>query len=122
MAKRIRLLSFAGGLMQTLVALSILFLPVFVTCYLNESTCRYQSYIQLGGNFLGYTLLTLMLLLGLLVIGISFSRNLTLQHLVFWIAAISSFVTVIVGSWSFGFTFLPGGVLLLITAIYSGKQ
>src|SRR5829696_8215557 len=113
----IRVLALIGGLMQVIVALAILFLPVFVTCYLNESECRRQSYIQLGGSILGYVMFAAMIVVGIVVIITHMNPTTPPRGRILWLAAVSSFVVVILGAWSIGVTFALGGALLLIAAL-----
>lgn len=120
MPKNVRLLSLAGGLIQVVVASGLLFLPVFATCY--GDSCVRQSYIQLGGSLMGTALLALMLATGLLVVAGNFQQDHVRQRQMIWFAAISSFVTAVIGAWSIGFAFLPGGILLVSAAIFGRRQ
>ena len=113
MTRRIALVS---GLIQLLVALGVLFLPVFATCYVNEPDCRRETYIQMGGSIIGYIMLISMFLMGILVMVNSLQPDRPLDRRLLWVAAVSSFMVVILGAWSIGLAFLPGGALLLIAA------
>ena len=115
----VKVLALIGGLIQVIVAFVILFLPVFVTCYLNESDCRRQSYIQLGGSILGYVMFIAMIVVGILVIVTHINPTSRPRGRILWLAAASSFVVVILGAWSIGVAFALGGALLLIAALAS---
>src|SRR5437016_3694992 len=80
-------LAAAGGLMQFLLTVSILFLPVFATCQIGESSCFRQSYIQMGGNVLGYILFSGLILIGVLSILSTRDSNRNRALLTRWIAA-----------------------------------
>jgi len=112
-------LAIIGGLVQAIVALSLLFLPVFATCNYVDSElhCRRESYLQLGGNVLGYTFLTL-IVIGSTLLVVS-SRNLKPMWVFFtrWLVALISAAIVVIAGWSFGIVFLPGGLLVLISAL-----
>ena len=111
--------------MQVLVALGLLFLPVFATCYVNEPDCRRASYIQMGGSFIGYLLLVGMILLGTAVVithlGLFPNLSGRQNRRILWLAVAGSFITLIVGAWSIGLAFLPGGLLLLLATFANRK-
>src|SRR5258708_25587140 len=63
----IHLFTFAAGLMQALVAFSLLFLPVFTECIHGPSmplSCQRHSYFEMGGTATGYLTLIFMLIFG----------------------------------------------------------
>jgi hypothetical protein len=59
-------LALLGGLIHIAAAITILFFPIFTAC--QNQKCYGQSYIQLGGNALGYGFLLLMILAGIAAI------------------------------------------------------
>lgn len=114
------LLAFAGGLVQILVVPAILFLPLFQVCqgeFGGRVVCEGRSYVALGGNALGYTLLTLMLLGGAVVIVTSRNRDRLKVAVIRGLVAILSLSVVVVGGWSFGLAFAPSALLLFIAAV-----
>lgn len=108
-----------------LVSLGTLFLPVFATCYVNEPECRRASYIQQGGTVIGYALLGGMAILGAAValteMGLPLNIRAEQKRKLLWLAVVASGVTVVLGAWSIGFAFAPGGILLLIAALKARK-
>lgn len=114
-------LAIIGGLVQVLVAVSILFLPVLVTCTPQggDLVCRGESYLQSGGNALGYTFLTLMIVAGVLAVASSRDPNLGRVFVIRWLAVLASIVVVVVAGWGFGLAFAPGALLLLLAALLS---
>jgi hypothetical protein len=127
-AKRSRvaaLFAILGGLIQIAAALTILFLPVLGSCVMPESgdlICSRVSYIQLGGNALGYGILIAMIGVGVLAVGSAQDANRKRVLLVRWggtaISAIAAFIT----GFSFGIVFVPGAVLLLASAVWTTVQ
>ncbi|MEO8607968.1 MAG: hypothetical protein ABI690_08810 [Chloroflexota bacterium] len=123
--KLIRLLALTGGLIQITAPLAMLFLPVFATCIGGE--CYRQSYIQMSGSLIGYALLFGNVLLGLVVV--ITNLNITpfqkvdkhLKRSVLWVAVAGSVIALILGAWSIGFAFVPGG-FILFTAVYFGGR
>jgi hypothetical protein len=104
-----------GGLIHIVMATSLLFLPVLITCRLGDQSegCYSQSYIQQGGNFLGYTLLVVMILAGIVAIYSNSDSNSTRAYVSRWLVVfVSALVFVIAGS-GFGIIFLPGALLIL---------
>jgi len=108
-----------GGLVQIFVSISLLFFPVLVACQnIGENRiCHGESYIQQGGNALGYTILLLMIVVG--TVAIATNRDLNPRRSFFsrWLIALSNLVVVIIAGWGFGIAFLPGTLLLLLSAI-----
>jgi hypothetical protein len=117
----IRLMALTGGLIQIVAPLAMLVLPVFASCL--GDTCYRQSYIQMGGSPLGYAILLGTILLGLAVVmtnlNIAPYQNVDkrLKRRVLWAAVMGSLIAFIVGAWSIGFAFVPGG-FILFTALY----
>ena len=123
--KIIRLMALTGGLIQIVAPLAMLVLPVFATCIGGD--CYRQSYVQMGGSLIGYALLFGTMLLGLAVVitnlNIAPYQNVDkrLKRRVLWAAVVGSVIACIVGAWSIGFAFAPGG-LILFTALYFGSR
>ena len=114
-------LAIIGGLVQALAAISILFLPVLVTCVPQSSdrVCRGESYLQSGGNALGYTFLTLMIVVGVLAVASSRDPNPGRAFVSRWLAVLVSAIVAVIAGWGFGLAFAPGGVLMLLAALLS---
>jgi hypothetical protein len=115
-------LAIIGGLVQIAAALAILFLPVLGNCSMPESgelTCIRLSYIQMGGNALGYGILIAMIGVGLLAVSSAQDTNLKRILLIRWGATLFSGVIAIITGFSFGIVFVPGAALLLISAIWT---
>jgi len=113
-----------GGLVQFLVAVSILFLPVFVTCQFegHDRVCHGVSYVQQGGNALGYTFLMLMIVAGVLAVASSRDPNWRRAFFSRWLAALTSAVVFVVAGFGFGLAFAPGGLLVLLAALLTRPQ
>ncbi len=118
LASRIAIL---GGLVQIFVSISLLIFPVFVTCQFvgNNKVCQGESYLQQGGNALGYTFLLLMIIAGVVAVASSRDSNPRWSFFSRWLVTLSSVVVVIVAGWGFGIAFLPGTLLLLLSAIFT---
>jgi hypothetical protein len=112
-------LTLFGGLIQLLCSLSLLFLPVFVTCDLNggNSVCYGKSYLQLGGNTLGYIFIVGMMGIGVLAIVSSQDRNDRRAFLSRWLFVAAGAVVVVVAGFGFGIVFAPGTLILLLAAL-----
>ena len=106
------------------LATSILFLPVFATCISRsqEMVCQRQSYIQQGGSVLGFAFLVLMIVAGVLALVSTRIENVSHARRLRWIAVLLSVSFVIVGAWSIGLTFVPGALLLLLSALFSRQS
>src|SRR6185503_20335059 len=121
----VRLMALTGGLIQILAPLAMLVLPVFATCIGGD--CYRQSYVQLGGSLIGYVLLFGTMLLGLAVVitnlNIAPYQNVDkrLKRRVLWAAVAGSVIACIVGAWSIGLAFVPGG-FICFTALYFGGR
>ena len=114
-----------GGLVQIAAALAILFLPVLGNCSLQESgelICGRISYIQLGGNALGYGILIAMIGVGALAVGSAQDTNRKRILLVRWGGTFFSLIVAIVTGFSFGIIFVLGAVLLLASAVWTTVQ
>src|SRR5262249_1806973 len=118
---RAKLFAMTGGLIQALLAFSLLFLPVFATCIENQP-CYRQSYIQLGGSWVGYTAFSLMMVLRVLVVISHIRPTFPYRKPIRWIAALSSWVVVILTAWGLGFTFFPGALMLSLAALSRHKE
>jgi|WetSurMetagenome_2_1015567.scaffolds.fasta_scaffold265616_2 hypothetical protein len=115
-------LAIIGGLVQIAAALAILFLPVLGNCSVQEGgelICSRLSYIQMGGNAFGYGILIAMIGVGALAVSSAQESNLQRILLVRWGATLFSGVIAIITGFSFGIVFMPGAVLLLISAIWT---
>ncbi len=111
----------AGGLMQIVLAGGLLFLPVFSACLPQgqEMVCQRQSYIQQGGNPLGFGFLLLMIVAGVLALVSTRIENVSHARRLRWIAVLLSVSFAIAGAWSIGLIFIPGALLLLLSALFS---
>lgn len=119
LSKRASLFALTGGLLHIALASILLFLPVFATCFQQgqEVVCSHQSYIQQGGNFLGFGLLLLMIVAGLIaIISIQIKDRVQARRLR-WIAVAATLCFAVIGAWSMGLPFIPGGLLLLLSAL-----
>jgi hypothetical protein len=114
-----------GGLAQIAAALAILFLPVLGNCSMQEGgelACSRLSYIQMGGNVFGYSILIAMIGVGCLAIGSAQATNLKRLLLVRWGGTLFSFVVLIITGFSIGVAFAPGAALLLVSAVWTTVQ
>jgi hypothetical protein len=112
-------LALMGGLIQIFVSVSILFFPVLVQCQVanNNRVCQGHSYIELGGNALGYTFLILMIVMGLIASASSRDSSSYRAFWSRWLAVLASIVVVVVAGFGFGLMFAPGALLLLAAAL-----
>lgn len=110
------------GFIQLLVALSVLFLPVFAVCEApgNDLICRRETYSQQGGSALGYVFLVLMIIVSVAAIFSGRDSNLGRAFVTRWVTALSSVLVSVVAGWGWGIVFAPGGVLMLLIAFMSG--
>ena len=108
-----------AGIVQVVMAFSVLVLPFFGTCIETSSglACRYESYTQMGGNALGYTFLLLFFALGVGALISTWSGNTPFICAVRWLTVLTSAIFAVVGAWSIGFVFLPAGLLMLLPVI-----
>jgi hypothetical protein len=114
-----------GGLAQIAAALAILFLPVLGNCSMPEGgelICTRLSYIQMGGNELGYGILIAMIGVGILAVGSAQDTNRKRILLIRWAGTLFSIAVAIVTGFSFGIVFLPGASLLLVSAVWTTAQ
>jgi len=109
-------LTLFGGLIQLLSALSLLFLPVIVTCD-SDNVCSGESYLQQGGTTLGYIFLIGMAGIGVLAILSSQDRNDRRAFLSRWLFVAAGAVVVVVAGFGFGLVFAPGTLILLLAAL-----
>lgn len=118
---RVNLFAVAGGLTQIALSLSLLFLPVFATCLSRgqEWVCQRQSYLQQGGNALGFAFLVLMIVVGGLALVSTRIENGSQARRLRWIAVLLSVSFAIVGAWSIGLIFVPGALLLMPSTLFS---
>ena len=112
-------LAIVGGLIHILMAISLLFLPVLITCRLGDRTeaCYSQSYIQQGGNLLGYIFLLLMILAGMAAIYSSTDSNYKRTYIIRWLVVLVSVIVVVIAGFGFGIIFAPGAFLILLAAL-----
>ncbi|HET7090960.1 MAG TPA: hypothetical protein VFL17_20200 [Anaerolineae bacterium] len=112
-------LALIGGLIQALVALGLLLLPVFTTCIYVDGApeCHSQSYLQQGGSLVGYLILTLAILAGVVAVLSSQDLNSPKAVLSRWLAASAGVIVVAVGIWSIGIVFMPGTLVILLSAL-----
>jgi hypothetical protein len=114
-----------GGLVLISAALAVLFLPVLGNCSMQaggELVCGRISYIQLGGNAFGYGILIAMIGVGVLAVGSAQDTNRRRILLVRWGGTFFSFMIAIITGFSFGIVFVPGAVLLLVSAVWTAVQ
>jgi hypothetical protein len=115
-------LAIIGGLMQIAAAVAILFLPVLGNCSMQEGgelTCSRYSYIQIGGNGFGYSVLIAMIVVGVLAVGSAQATNRQRVLLVRWGGTAFSAIVAFITGFSFGIAFVPGAVLLLMSAVWT---
>jgi hypothetical protein len=113
------LVALAAGLVQGFLALCLLFLPIFAMCMGQPDgalSCSRETYIQMGGNLIGSVFLLLMIGVGVGAILSSRLENPSHVCLYRWLAVVISAAFVVVGAWSIGLLFLPGGLLMLLAA------
>lgn len=110
-----------AGILQLSMALVVLGAPLFSTCAIDqgEMVCTRQSYIQMGGNLLGYAFLAAMIAIGVIAVVTRDWHQTRFLQVFRWVAAIVSFTFGVLGAWSIGALFLPGGVLMLFAALSS---
>lgn len=87
-----------------------------------ELTCSRLSYIQLGGNGLGYVLLIAMIGVGVLAVGSAQDSNRKRVLIVRWGGTAFSAIVAFITGFSFGIVFVPGAVLLLVSAVWTTIQ
>lgn len=108
-----------AGALQAGLAFTVLFLPFFAKCIETQSgrVCRYESYTDMNGTALGYTFLLLFFALGVGAIISTWSGNTPSICAIRWLTVLTSAIFAVIGAWSIGFVFLPGGLLMLLPAI-----
>jgi uncharacterized membrane protein HdeD (DUF308 family) len=109
-------LALLGGLIHVAAAIGILFFPVFTAC-INQD-CYAQSYIQLGGNALGYSFLLSMILAGMATIYSSFIANVQRANAIRLLVLFASAIVIVVAGFSFGSAFIPGALLILFAVLF----
>jgi len=87
-----------------------------------ELACSRLSYIQMGGNVFGYSILIAMIGVGCLAIGSAQATNLKRLLLVRWGGTLFSIVVLIITGFSIGVAFAPGAALLLVSAVWTTVQ
>lgn len=114
----------AGGLAQIAVAAVILFLPVLQICLQQggEMICQGQSYLQQGGNPIGYVFFVLMIVAGVLAVVSTRIEGRAIAQRLRWLAFLLSISFVIVGAWGVGLAFAPGGLLILLSILVSRER
>lgn len=117
--KRASLYAFTGGLLHIALVGSLLFLPVFAICFRRgqEVVCSHHSYIQQGGNVLGLGLLLLMVVAGVIAIISTRIKDRVQARRLRWMAIAATVCFAVIGAWSIGLLFVPGGLLLLLSAL-----
>src|SRR5215216_6372541 len=87
-----------GGLIHIAMAIGLLFLPVLITGRFGDQfeASYSQSYIQQGGNLLGYTLLLLMILAGITAIYSNTDSNYKRAYIVRWLVVFVSVMIVVI--------------------------
>ena len=114
-----------GGLVQIVAALAVLFLPILSTCEATAGgpmVCSQVSYLQYGGNLLGYGMLIVMIGVGIAAINSVRDSNYRRTQIIRWLAGVLSGVVTVVAGWSFGIVFAPGMLLLFIAALWTKPQ
>jgi hypothetical protein len=101
------------SVIQIALVLAILFLPLFGTC-IGSEPCSYQSYIQMGGNIVGFGFLGGLIVLGGLLIVTSYTGDIGRTRLLLGVNIVVNVLFAIVGAWSFGLAFLPVALMLLL--------
>jgi hypothetical protein len=112
-------LAILGGFVHIAATVSLLFLPVLITCRFGDQSegCYSQSYIQQGGNFLGYTFLLLMVVAGIAAIYSSFDSNPIRVYIIRWVVVLASTIVFVIAGFGFGIIFAPGGLLVLLAIL-----
>jgi hypothetical protein len=109
-------LALLGGLIHAAAAIGILFFPVFTTCV--NQKCDGESYIQLGGNALGYSFLISMILAGVATIYSSFVSNIQRANIIRVFVLMASAIVIVVAGFSFGIAFIPGALLTAFAILF----
>lgn len=117
--KRASLFALTGGLLHIALTGGLMFLQVFAICFWQgqEVVCMHQSYIQQGGNLLGLGLLSLMIVAGVIAIISTQIKDRVQARRLRWIAVAATVCFAVIGAWSIGLLFVPGGLLLLLSAL-----
>ncbi len=120
-SKTAAVLAVGGGFAQVIAALAILFLPVLGSCLASAGgvSCVRVSYVQLGGNLLGYGILIAMIAVGVLAISSAREANRRRNLIIRWGGALFSGAAAFITGFSFGSVFVPGALLLLASAIWT---
>lgn len=87
-----------------------------------ELVCSRLSYIQMGGNGFGYSILIAMIGVGSLAVASARDTNRKRMLLVRWGGTLFSIAVAIITGFSFGIAFMPGTVLLLASAVWTTVQ
>ena len=114
-----------GGLVQVVAALAVLFLPILSTCEAvtgGPLVCSQVSYLQYGGNLLGYLMLIVMVAVGVAAINSVRDSNYRRIQIIRWLAGVLSGIVVVAAGWSFGIIFAPGMLLLFVAALWTKPQ
>ena len=109
-------LALLGGLVHMAAGIGILFLPVFFTCV--NQKCDGKSYIQLGGNALGYSFLISMILAGAATVYSSFASNIQRANTIRVFVLMASAIVIVVAGFSFGIAFIPGALLTAFAILF----
>ncbi len=84
--------------------------------------CSQVSYLQYGGNLLGFLMLIVMVAVGVAAINSVRDSNYRRIQIIRWLAGVLSGIVVIVAGWSFGLVFAPGMLLLFVAALWTKPQ
>src|SRR5260221_13799037 len=121
-----RLVAFAAGLIQAIVAFSLLFLPVFAECMGTPEggplSCRRLTYLQQGGDASGFFVFGLMLVLGSASVVTSFMSHRQWICFVRWSLIVASFMIACIAFSGIGLSFIPAALLMLLPAISCSRQ
>lgn len=116
---RTSLFAIAGGLLHIALAGSLLVLPVFAICLPQGQAlvCEHQTYLQQGGNLIGLGFLLLMIVAGVIAIFSTRLENPSQVRRLRWLAVAITVGFMVIGAWGIGLFFIPGGILLLLSAL-----
>ena len=79
--------------------------------------CTRESYIQMGGSVIGYGFLMAMIGIGIGAVVSTKLDNPSPVCAYRWTALLITTAFVVIGGWSIGLLFLPGGLLMLLPAL-----
>jgi hypothetical protein len=109
-----------AGIMQAAFALGVLLLPIMpAPCDVTGTggtICPRLPYIQMEGSLVGYAYFLLLIGIGIGAVVLATGRFTEYACTFRWVSVLVSISFVILGAWSIGLIFLPGGVLMLFAA------